>query len=302
MTTLAGWEVQSPTHTLSLHVGLGFNSNLPLLGIYSHFFNISFFISTKILYLWRVFIFKDVAKIRNNFQPTKKNGDNFLLMDNILSRIEEISRKEGLTLTAFERSIGASKGVLSRAVKYGTDIQSKWIQTIVENYPQYSPLWLLTGKGDMYFQPTKKIGDIFSSNLQISHEDGIGTPYYNVDFIGGFSEIFNSQATVPTCNIIVPGFEKATVWCNVTGHSMEPKITHGDIIALRQCEVRDIQYGEIYAVVLDTIRTIKILRKGSTKEFLRYVPINIKDFDEQEYEISRIIKIFEVIGSISKFF
>ncbi|MBQ7413844.1 MAG: S24 family peptidase [Prevotella sp.] len=223
-------------------------------------------------------------------------------MDNILSRIEEISRKEGLTLTAFERSIGASKGVLSRAVKYGTDIQSKWIQTIVENYPQYSPLWLLTGKGDMYFQPTKKIGDIFSPNLQISHEDGIGTPYYNVDFIGGFSEIFNSQATVPTCNIIVPGFEKATVWCNVTGHSMEPKITHGDIIALRQCEVRDIQYGEIYAVVLDTIRTIKILRKGSTKEFLRYVPINIKDFDEQEYEISRIIKIFEVIGSISKFF
>ena len=35
-------------------------------------------------------------------------------------------------------------------------------------------------------------------------------------------------------------------------------LDHGDIIALRQCTVQDIQYGEIYAVVLDTIRTIKL--------------------------------------------
>lgn len=107
--------------------------------------------------------------------------------------------------------------------------------------------------------------------------------------------------TVPDCNVIVPGFEKAHLWCNVTGHSMEPKINHGDIIALRECTVNDIQYGETYAVVLDTIRTIKILRKGSTPDVLRYVPIS-PDFDEQEYPIVRIQKIFEVIGSISKFF
>lgn len=126
--------------------------------------------------------------------------------------------------------------------------------------------------------------------------------YAAIYFIGGFSEIFNSQTTVPACNIIVPGFEKATAWCNVTGHSMEPRINHGDIIALRQCTVHDIQYGEIYAVVLDTIRTIKILRRGSTPDVLRYVPINISEFDEQEYPVARIHKIFEVVGSISKFF
>lgn len=135
---------------------------------------------------------------------------------------------------------------------------------------------------------------------QISLEKG--KPYFDVDFLGGFDEIFNSQLTVPTCNVIVPGFEKAQVWCNVTGHSMEPKISHGDIIALRECSVDDIQYGETYAVVLDTIRTIKILRKGSSPDVLRYVPINTTDFDEQEYPIARIQKIFEVIGSISKFF
>ena len=101
---------------------------------------------------------------------------------------------------------------------------------------------------------------------------------------------------------MVPGFEKATVWCNVTGHSMEPKINPGDIIALRECTLADIQYGEIYAVVLDTIRTVKILRKGSTPETLRFIPVNSESFDEQEFAIARIQKIFEVIGSISKFF
>lgn len=100
----------------------------------------------------------------------------------------------------------------------------------------------------------------------------------------------------------MPGLEKATVWCNVTGHSMEPRINHGDIIALRECTLQDVQYGEIYAVVLDTLRTIKMLRKGSTPDKLLYVPINKTDYDEQEFSISRIKKIFEVIGSISKFF
>lgn len=218
-------------------------------------------------------------------------------MANILARIEEISRKEGLTITAFERSIGASKGVLSRAINNGTDIQSKWIQTIVENYPRYSALWLLTGQGSMM-----KDDEDAEIPAFVSTDKNVGKPYYDVDFLGGFDEVFNSQVSIPACNIVVPGFEKATLWCNVTGHSMEPKITHGDILALRECTVSDIQYGEIYAVVLDTIRTIKILRRGSTPDVLRYVPINISAYDEQEYPISRIIRIFEVIGSISKFF
>lgn len=202
-----------------------------------------------------------------------------------------------MTIGAMERSIGASKGVLSRAISNGTDIQSKWIQIIVENYPRYSPEWLLTGKGNM-LKGKESAAEISSI---VSYDPKVGQPYYDVDFLGGFSEVYNSQVSLPEHNIIVPGFDRANLWCNVTGHSMEPQISHGDIIALRLCTIADIQFGEIYAVVLDTIRTIKILRKGSSKDFLRYVPIN-PNFDEQEFAVSRIINVFEVIGSISKFF
>lgn len=70
-------------------------------------------------------------------------------MDKILDRIQRIAINEGITIGALERKIGASKGVLSRAISKGTDIQSKWIQILVENYPSYSSEWLLTGRGDM---------------------------------------------------------------------------------------------------------------------------------------------------------
>ena len=227
-------------------------------------------------------------------------------MGNILSRIQEIASNEGITIGAMERTIGASKGVLSRAINNGTDIQAKWLSIIVENYPRYSTGWLLTGAGSMLkddLNGIKTIDEANSSTLPTtSMNPSIGTPYYDVDFIGGFDEVFNSQVNIPATNIVIRGFEKASLWCNVTGHSMEPKINHGDIIALHQCTLNDIQYGEIYAVVLDTIRIIKILRRSPDPDKLRFIPINTNDYDEQEFDKSRIINVFEVIGSISKFF
>ena len=168
------------------------------------------------------------------------------------------------------------------------------VDKIYANCVGVSGDWLLTGKGDMLKEATVP--------AKVSYDPAVGKPYYDVDFIGGFNEIFNDQTTLPACNVLVPGFEKASLWCNVTGHSMEPKINHGDIIALRECTIKDVQYGEIYAIVLDTIRTIKILRRGTTDETLLFVPINKPDYEEQEFEVSRIIKIFEVLGSIARFF
>ena len=227
-------------------------------------------------------------------------------MGNILSRIQEIASNEGITIGAMERTIGASKGVLSRAINNGTDIQAKWLSIIVENYPRYSTGWLLTGAGGMLKDNLNGIQTADEANSSTlpttSMNPSIGTPYYDVDFIGGFDEVFNSQVNIPATNIVIRGFGKASLWCNVTGHSMEPKINHGDIIALRQCTLNDIQYGEIYAVVLDTIRTIKILRRSPDPDKLRFIPINTDGYDEQEFDKSRIINVFEVIGSISKFF
>lgn len=228
--------------------------------------------------------------------------------DMILALIEHYSNGNK---TQFANLLGITPQGLSTWIKR----ESFDIELIFAKCEDISADWLLTGRGEMLKQDVPSVAtpgadtadgrptpsDKDTQNYRITQEIGRGIPYYDVDFIGGFSEILNSQVTVPACNIVVPGFEKAQLWCNVTGHSMEPKINHGDIIALRECTIDDIQYGEIYAVVLDTIRTIKILRRGATTDVLRYVPIN-PDFDDQEFLVSRIQKIYAVLGSIAKFF
>lgn len=214
-----------------------------------------------------------------------------------------MGKKERL-LELIEHFSGGNKSEFGRLIGVSPQAISTWlnrntfdVDTIYSKCVNLSPEWLLTGKGEML----KNNDTEGAAPLVVSYDPRVGQPYYDVDFLGGFSEVYNSQISLPDHNIVVPGFDRAALWCNVTGHSMEPRISHGDIIALRPCTINDIQYGEMYAVVLDTIRTIKILRKGSSKEFLRYVPIN-PNFDEQEFSISRIINVFEVIGSVSKFF
>ena len=225
---------------------------------------------------------------------------------NFIERLQYFMEKKGINDNQMTVTAGLSVGLIGKAKVAGKGMSSMNIEKILLAYPDLSADWLLTGAGSMLkddLNGIKTIDEANSSTLPTtSMNPSIGTPYYDVDFIGGFDEVFNSQVNIPATNIVIRGFEKASLWCNVTGHSMEPKINHGDIIALHQCTLNDIQYGEIYAVVLDTIRTIKILRRSPDPDKLRFIPINTNDYDEQEFDISRIINVFEVIGSISKFF
>lgn len=228
----------------------------------------------------------------------EKQQEKSPIKQNILLYLEN----KGVTPYEFYKESGVTRGILQQ----NNGISEDNIARFLAYAPDVNIEWLLTSKGSMIKDGSTDIqisNDTTTSSMPTtSMNPGIGTPYYDVDFIGGFDEVFNSQVNIPATNIVIRGFEKASLWCNVTGHSMEPKINHGDIIALHQCTLNDIQYGEIYAVVLDTIRTIKILRRSPDPGKLRFIPINTEDYDEQEFDKSRIVNVFEVIGSISKFF
>lgn len=70
-------------------------------------------------------------------------------MNKILAAMIKVAENERITITKLEQKIGASKGVLSRAISNNSDIQSKWLLSLVENYPHYNTEWILTGNGDM---------------------------------------------------------------------------------------------------------------------------------------------------------
>lgn len=132
-----------------------------------------------------------------------------------------------------------------------------------------------------------------------------GNPYYDVDFTGGFDIMVNDQTTRPDGYVNLPTYNSpGTLWCNITGHSMEPMINHGDIIAIR--ELKDwhsyLPKGEVYGIITSNgLRTVKIVRKGSDMRHLRLVPVNTAEYDEEEIDVTTITKVFQVLGSIKRF-
>lgn len=181
-------------------------------------------------------------------------------------------------------------------------------------------------KGDML--PTEAIlknmqdkwGVDFSAEVEKARKDGsrvanrgtrlpkknfsTGVPYYDVDFVGGFDLLANDQTVNPDYLIDFKPFEKATCWCNITGHSMEPEITHGDIIALRKIEDWSyLPFGEIYAIVTrNDMRTVKRLGPGTTKDTFMLIPANKSpEYAPQEINKRDILHVFEVMGCMKRF-
>ncbi len=154
-----------------------------------------------------------------------------------------------------ERSLGASKGVLSRAIANGTDIQSKWIQTLVENYPIYSPEWLLTGKGPMLKSEEQPLPEAKKTSSR--HK---GIPLIPMEAIAGFPAIDNDGVSFDDCqHYSIPEFEAkgADFLIRVSGDSMTPLYCNGDIIACRKiAEIHFFQWGGVY--VLDTSQGVLV--------------------------------------------
>lgn len=217
-------------------------------------------------------------------------------MGNILSRIQDIASNEGITIGALERCIGASKGVLSRAINNGTDIQSKWITILVENYPQYSPAWLLTGEGNMLRSESEK------ENIPVAHPSDSPTEGIPLIPISAMAGAFTGEQTVLEyeCErFVVPTFKGAEFLISVKGSSMYPKYNSGDIVACKRLPMDDIffQWNKVYVLDTDQGPLIKRVKPGSDKEHVLIVSDN-EHYEPFELPLERIYHVALVIGVI----
>ena len=170
-------------------------------------------------------------------------------MGNILSRIQEIAANEGITITAMERSIGASKGVLSRAISNGTDIQAKWLQYIVENYPSYSPEWLLIGTLPMLKQSSPSVAQTAEDKHTIS------IPMVDISVAAGCSGYDNPDYLDVIDTIKMPSFmihDGHNYFCvRIKGESMSPTLLDSSYVIVRlleRSEWQDMPDRHIYVV------------------------------------------------------
>ena len=67
----------------------------------------------------------------------------------VLERIKEFIDYKGLSIAAFERSIGMSNASFGKSLKNKGAIGSDKIENILLKYKELSAEWLLTGNGEM---------------------------------------------------------------------------------------------------------------------------------------------------------
>lgn len=214
-------------------------------------------------------------------------------MNNNGERIAQIISKFCESKADFARKVGEKPQTISNWVARDNGINV--LNKVMEVFPQVNKDWLMTGHGDMIKSNNN------STEPQINFTKGV--PYYNVDFIGGFDIVLNDQTISPEYLIDFRKYNEATCWCNVTGHSMEPEITHGDIIALKKIEDKSfLPLGEVYAIVTTNgMRTIKRLGPSNDPKCYTLVPTNKSpEYGIQELPKDMIEHIFQVLGCMKR--
>lgn len=233
----------------------------------------------------------DKRELKNDFPPSNQR---LLMLVNHFSNGNVADFVELIKLGKhqnFNRIFNIDK----RNGKYPS-IPAEVLNCIQLNLKDVNYDWLLTGNGRML----NKQDTAPSANF-----DGIGVPYYNVDFIGGFGVLIDHNNSIkPTCHILFPQYERVEMWVDVTGDSMSPVINSGDKIAIRQIEDWNtyIQPGQIYGIVTKEYRTIKYVRKSKKgDDFYCLVPENKTDHDEIDLPKDAVLAVFKVVGCAKMF-
>lgn len=211
----------------------------------------------------------------------------------IIDRLDKYMNINGLNDNQVTVKAGLGVGTLGKTRKEG-DLSIRSINKILSVFNDISGDWLLYGEGEMLKNT--------DSNQPTTNQNGKGVKYFDVDFIAGFDIVLNNHTVTPAYYIDFKPYNKADYWVNVTGHSMDPLISHGDIIAIKKLNDWKTYYlpGEIYAIVTDEFRTIKKIRKGDNEGEVLLVPENLEDFDPKPISISLIRDVYQVLGCMKK--
>lgn len=210
-------------------------------------------------------------------------------------RIELIRQETGMSKAAFSRHLGFPNPQVIQDLSSG---KTKSISPDVRNrilsaFPKIDSKWLLTGEGEM-------LGEETPTQPVINYKSGV--PYYDEDFVLGFTDLGFPSSESPQFLVQMPKYKNATLWCNATGHSMEPEINNGDLVALQLIDDPSfLLLGDIYAIVTTNgLRTIKRLAKSDKDDCFRLIATN-KDYDSQDIPKKMILRVFRVLGNLHSF-
>ena len=179
-------------------------------------------------------------------------------------RLKKFLDYEGISVRQFEAAIGSSDGKIAKFIATNSSLKSDTLNAIMEKFPHLSIEWLITGQGEMLRSSDTPKHEGTTKELRRNYEPTSsgrpvlkevkkgGLPLIPIDAVAGFNGWDESGISELDCaRYDVPDFAAvhADFLIRVSGSSMYPKYSSGDILACRKIvEVTFIQWGKIYVI------------------------------------------------------
>ena len=165
--------------------------------------------------------------------------EKLLIKQNILSYLAF----KGISTYAFYKDSGVTRGVLQQSNGISEDNIARFLAYAKDA----SPSWLLTGEGPMLKEDTDNIVKVAKAEPSAD-----GLPLVPIEAVAGFNGDDMPGVRLEDCLCyVVPEFAAAGAeyLIRVSGSSMYPKYSSGDILACRRIpEIDFFQWGKIYVI------------------------------------------------------
>lgn len=195
----------------------------------------------------------------------------------VLERIKEYIDYKGITVAAFEKSIGMSNASFGKSLKSGKGIGSDKLEKILKVYTDISSCWLLTGEGTMLKTDTAipseaTVQPIYQPRSPEKKVDNQIINLYDFEATAGLRELLDNRHANIIDTIKIPNMPKCDGAIHIVGDSMYPLLKSGDIVFYKEVpvDVQHVFYGEMYLLSYnidgDDYVVVKYIKKSTKGE------------------------------------
>ena len=196
-------------------------------------------------------------------------------------RLSIIIKESGMTIHSFAAFIQLPRSETLYQIKRGQIGISRHVaRAVIEHFPEYSEAWLQSGFGTMYSNPSRELGYI---------------PYYNCE-IAQIADIDSMEASDYLYLPMVTDFDFAVTYL---GDEMQPIVTAGSVLVLKQVGLQSVVYGNIYLVRTEHFVALRVVRTATEFDQLRLVAINSDKYDDIVVTKSDIVEIYSIKANIN---
>ena len=199
-------------------------------------------------------------------------------------RLESVISWTNMSINHFGLHIGLVRSEALYQIRNGQHGISKALaQRIVDQFPQVSMGWLLTGDGEMLL-PTTPVKP---------------TPFYEGDISKGIARLTEG---LPTCKLHIPMMEESDLAYRSTDEAMSPEVMAGSIVFLKRSGVEAIIPGGLYVIVCANYVILRRVRIDEQEQgrLLRLEAAN-PTYDTITIGENQVVDIYRVVGNLKMY-